>query len=200
MAQTILKLLGQVRNLPKHTQALLAGATGLIVLLWPRKTSPLSYITTSQRDQWYGPIRFIPLPTIDNPEGISVTNDFYARNIVRKAFPIIGVASIHKLAAPSLEAALREIERKGWASKIRSFEGGYYPRYVRGSSTNLSSHSYGTSIDINAWSNPQGSPPTDDQALLAPIFEKHGWYWGDRFTSKRDPMHFEFIIQPKGVT
>ena len=200
MAHTIQRILTVVRSLPKGSKALLASAAGLIVLLWPRKTSPLSYISMSQRDRWYGPIQYIPMPTENNPEGISITNDFYAQNIVRRAFPIIGVASIHRLAAPSLDAALTEIQRNGWADKIRSYEGGYYPRFVRGSNVNLSSHSYGTSIDINAGSNPQGLEPTDDQRLLAPIFEKHGWYWGDRFNSKRDPMHFEFVLQPKGVS
>jgi hypothetical protein len=175
-----------------------AGAAGLIVLIWPRKTSKLDYITPTIRDSWYGPIRYIPSPTIDNPEGITITNDFKARNIVTKEFPIIGVASIHRLAAPSLEKALREIKAKGWADKIRSFEGGYYPRYVRGSTTNLSSHSYGTSIDINAGTNPQGGRPTPNQTDIASIFERNGWYWGNRF-SFPDPMHFEFVGKPKGV-
>lgn len=175
---------------------LLGGAVGLLVLFWPRKTTPLDYISTSTRDRWYGPIQFVPQPVASNPEGIKITNDFEANNIVRQTFPLIGYAAIHKSAAPSLEAALLEIQRRGYGNKIRSFAGGYYPRFVRKSTVNLSSHSYGTSIDINADTNPQGSAPTADQSDLAPIFEKHGWYWGDKFKPTRDPMHFEYVRQP----
>lgn len=188
--------------------ALAAGAAAIAAALFSsRKASamtgglaaPLAYPTTRQRDDWFGPIRFEPAPTSSNPEGIRITNDFEARNIVRRSFPLIGYAAIHRLAAPSLEAALRDIERAGLGSKVKSFAGGYYPRFVRGSRSNLSSHSYGTSIDINAGENPQGSPPTPDQAMIAPYFERRGWYWADRFkNSPRDPMHFEYVIPPDG--
>lgn len=189
----------KLARLPRGTQALVSGLAALVVILWPRKTTKLDYISGTTRDLYYGPIRFVPAPTEDNAEGVRLTNDFESKNIIRKTFPLIGFAAIHRLAAPSLEAALREIERKGMGHLVRSYAGGFYPRFVRGSKTNLSSHSYGTSIDINAQENPQGHPPTPGQEQLAPIFEKHGWYWGDKFRPTRDPMHFEFILPPKGV-
>ena len=178
---------------------LLAGAAAAAAtFLFSRKANaPLAYPTTAQRDAWFGPIQFVPAPTNDNAEGIRITNGFEAANIVRKTFPLIGQAAIHRLAAPSLEAALTEIQRAGLGAKVKSFAGAYYPRFVRGSTANLSSHSYGTSIDINAGENPQGKPPTADQTLLAPYFEKHGWFWADRYkNSPRDPMHFEYVIPP----
>ena len=174
------------------------GIVGLVVLIMPRRTSALSYIDSSIRDNWYGPIRYIKAPTPDNAEGIIITNDF-SKNIVRHTFPILGAIYLHREAVPSLSKIMQEIERKGWASKVKKFDGSYVPRFVRGSHSTLSSHAYGTSIDINARDNPQGSEPTEDQKLLAPIFEKNGWYWGDRF-SKRDPMHFEFIMKPKTIS
>lgn len=176
-----------------------AGAAGL-TLLFTRKQPvdvPLKYISNAIRDQWYGPLRYISAPIPSNPESVIITNDF-AKNIISQTFPIIGYIQIHREAARSLQAALAEIERKGWTKKIKQFNGSWVPRYVRQSQTSLSSHSYGTSIDINADENPRDSPPTEDQALLAPIFEKHGWYWGDRFT-RRDPMHFEYVLPPKGI-
>lgn len=187
-------------NLPRGTAALIGAAAGLIAVLWPRKTAPakLDYLTTVQRDKYYGPIQYIPSPTTGNPEGVLITNDFHARNIITKDFPLIGKAQIHKIAAPSLEAALQEIQKKGLGSKIKTFAGGYYPRFVRGSQTNLSSHSYGTSIDINADTNPLWGQPTADQQALATIFAKHGWYWGANF-SRPDPMHFEYVIPPQGA-
>lgn len=186
-------------RLPKGTKALMAGLAGLTVLLWPRRTTKVDYIDTVKRDQWYGPIQFIPNPTQYNPEGIYITNDFEARNIIYDTFPLIGRAGIHRLAAPSLRKVLKEIESRGWGHKVKSFQGGFYPRFVRKSTMNLSSHSYGTSIDINADNNPQGGEPTQDQTELAPIFEKHGWYWGDKFRPTRDPMHFEYVVPPRGM-
>jgi hypothetical protein len=189
---------GRLSDMPRGAKWL-AAAAGALVFLWPRKTTKLDYINTATRDRWYGPIQFIPYPVAGNKEGIRITNDFEARNIVREDFPLIGRAGVHRLAAPSLHAALEEIARRGWGYKIRSFAGGFYPRFVRNSTTNLSSHSYGTSIDINADENPQGSPPTQDQLDIAPIFERHGWYFGDKFKPTRDPMHFEFVLPPAGV-
>lgn len=180
--------------------AIAAGAAGLAALLFTRKANaPLVYPTTRQRDAWFGPIQFEPAPTASNAEGIKILNDFEARNIVRRSFPLIGQAAIHRLAAPSLEAALLDIQRAGLGSKVKSFAGGYYPRFVRGSTENLSSHSYGTSVDINAGENPQGKPPTADQIAIAPYFEQRGWFWADRYLhSPRDPMHFEYVIPPAG--
>lgn len=194
-----MKLFGMQLKKPNRLQALVASGAGLLVLLWPRKTTKLDYIDTGTRDRWYGPIRYVPAPIPGNPEGIQITNDFASKNIIRKEFPLIGMASIHRLAAPSLEKALREIKAKGWADKIRSFEGGYYPRFVRNSRSNLSSHSYGTSIDINAGTNPQYGKPTLNQEDIAPIFERNGWYWGNRF-SNPDPMHFEYVVKPAEVS
>lgn len=192
-----MKLLGIQFRKPNLIQALIASAAGLVVLLWPRKTTKLDYIDNATRDRWYGPIQYVPAPTADNAEGIRITNDFEAKNIVRKHFPLIGVAAVHRLAAPALEKALTEIQRKGWAHKIKTFEGAYYPRFVR-NRTYLSSHAYGTSVDINARDNPQGGKPTPDQQDIAPIFEKHGFYWGNRF-SNPDPHHLEYVIRPPGI-
>lgn len=158
----------------------------------PEPLAPLTYITAAERDARFGPIRFQPAPTSSNPEAIVITNGFESR-LVSEIFPLIGRARVHPLAAPSLRAALAEIEARGLGSLIRSFNGSYNPRFVRKSQTTLSSHAYGTSIDVNAEDNPQGDPPTDAQRQIAPIFEKWGWYWGDRFRPTRDPMHFEFV-------
>ncbi len=158
----------------------------------PTLRSPLVYISAAERDRRFGPLTYRAAPTSSNPEAIVITNGFES-NLTTESFPLIGRVRIHRKAAPSLRAALGEIESRGLGSLVRSFEGSYNPRFVRKSQTTLSSHAYATSIDVNAGSNPQGSPPTAEQSALAPIFERHGWYWGDRFRPTRDPMHFEFI-------
>jgi hypothetical protein len=193
------KLVKQTLAYASRHKGVVGGIVGVMAFfLMPKRTptsvsAPLRYITTAVRDAWYGPITYVAAPTSDNPEAIKITNDFHER-IIRHTMPILGPIEIHELAAPSLYSILNEIAAMGWGSKIRQFNGSFVPRFVRGSTSDLSSHSYGTSIDINAAENPQGGEPTADQRDLATIFEKHGWYWGDRF-SKRDPMHFEFVLE-----
>ena len=66
-------------------------------------------------------------------------------------------------------------------------------RLVRGSATSISNHSWGTAIDLTL--NGVLDAYGDNQVQygltrIAPIFARHGWYWGAAF-SKEDGMHFE---------
>jgi peptidoglycan hydrolase-like protein with peptidoglycan-binding domain len=66
-------------------------------------------------------------------------------------------------------------------------------RYVRGSETAISTHSWGIAIDLKV--DGELDKPYDQKvqyglSLLAPIFNKHGWYWGAAFPNE-DAMHFE---------
>jgi hypothetical protein len=70
-------------------------------------------------------------------------------------------------------------------------------RLVRGSKTSISNHSWGTAIDlkINGVLDVRGNGRA--QAALnaiAPIFNKHGWFWGATFRIE-DAMHFEASAQ-----
>jgi hypothetical protein len=156
---------------------------------------PRSYITTAERDARFGPIEWYSAPSSTNPERIVITNDFVSQNLVRRVYPQLPGSpeiTIHRQAAEPLAEVLRDLKSKGMLGLIRSFDGTYNPRLVRGSKENLSAHAYGTALDVNAGENPMGYGPTEDQERLARVFEAHGWYWGDRF-SRRDPMHFEWI-------
>jgi D-alanyl-D-alanine carboxypeptidase len=67
-------------------------------------------------------------------------------------------------------------------------------RYQLGSTTAISNHSWGTAIDFGLRGH--GVDPRGDGkayfglALIAPIFNRHGWYWGAAFGTE-DAMHFE---------
>lgn len=66
-------------------------------------------------------------------------------------------------------------------------------RLVRGSDSAISNHSWGTAIDLTL--NGVLDVYGDDKVqygltLIAPIFNRHGWYWGAAF-GKEDGMHFE---------
>lgn len=66
-------------------------------------------------------------------------------------------------------------------------------RLVRGSNRAISNHSWGTAIDLKL--NGQLNNPGDGlvqagMAAIAPIFNRHGWFWGAGFP-REDGMHFE---------
>ncbi|RMB35589.1 D-alanyl-D-alanine carboxypeptidase-like protein [Sphingomonas sp. PP-F2F-G114-C0414] len=66
-------------------------------------------------------------------------------------------------------------------------------RNVRGSSRSISNHAWGTAIDmkIDGELVPRKARHVNlGLQLLAPIFNRHGWYWGATFSTP-DPHHFE---------
>ena len=70
-------------------------------------------------------------------------------------------------------------------------------RFVRGSNTSISNHSWGTAIDltINGVLDKRGNDKTQfGLTLIAPIFNRHKWYWGAGFPTE-DAMHFEVSLQ-----
>jgi len=72
-------------------------------------------------------------------------------------------------------------------------------RHRRTNPSSFSNHSWGTAIDLFYTSDavPQGSPKTNrGNLLLAPFFNKHGWFWGAGFSGDAvDGMHFELAEQ-----
>lgn len=66
-------------------------------------------------------------------------------------------------------------------------------RLVRGSSTAISNHSWGTAIDLtlDGKLDPRGDGRTQvGLREIHPIFNRHGFYWGAAFGTE-DAMHFE---------
>jgi hypothetical protein len=70
-------------------------------------------------------------------------------------------------------------------------------RFVRGSTSSISNHSWGTAIDltISGELDPRGDSKVQfGLTLIAPIFNRHKWYWGATFPTE-DGMHFEVSQQ-----
>jgi len=94
----------------------------------------------------------------------------------------------------SLKAVMADIQREQPAVyRVLGTAGMLCCRLVRGSTTAISNHSWGTAIDLTL----DGVLDAygDDKVqvgltLIAPIFNRHGWYWGAAFR-KEDGMHFE---------
>jgi hypothetical protein len=96
------------------------------------------------------------------------------------------------LAVRSLRDVMTEVTKTYPDMKLSS-AGMLCCRLVRGSKRSISNHSWGTAFDIKI------DGELDDYGdgkvqygltLIAPIFNKHGWYWGAHFR-KEDGMHFE---------
>lgn len=126
-------------------------------------------------------------------------------------------------AAPVLAAFFYAIEKGGASGDILSFDGGYCARLKRGVTPlpagsskdlwgkQLSNHSRGTAVDLNAAQNPMGHPPAAAgtlgslhriaeiaHAVRVDIETPHGHIWpagivwgGDWKGAAIDPMHFE---------
>jgi len=105
----------------------------------------------------------------------------------------------HRLAAPSLLAALNEIwdyyehdQKKIDAVGISKYAGAYNRRMVRGSSTKWSNHAYAAAIDLNAEENGLYAKGNIPQPVID-AFCRQGFMWGGWYKGRKDPMHFEAV-------
>ncbi|MHC4044994.1 M15 family metallopeptidase [Bradyrhizobium sp. 23AC] len=163
---------------------------------------------TAARRAVFGAFNFVSEPRPDNRENIRILGTWTRDNIVsvpipqlRKALGPHAPASMqfHKLAAAQLKALWEEWESASLLDRILSFDGAFVPRFIRGSTTQLSNHAFGSAFDVNADENPLGARPAlvgtrGAVRELVPIANKHGFYWGGHFGSRPDGMHFEIAF------
>lgn len=90
--------------------------------------------------------------------------------------------------APKLLAALNGLKENYLLHELKTFDGCFHIRNVRGDRKKLSAHSYGIAIDINASENQMGHPTAFSPEFLE-CFKKAGFIWGGTF-KRCDPMHF----------
>jgi len=122
-----------------------------------------------------------------------MTNSILRRHVVTQSVGLFRATGLRP-AVDSLVAAMAQIQREQPAIyAILGTAGMLCCRYVRGSKTVISNHSWGTAIDftLNGVLDRRG----DDQVqigltLIAPIMNQHGWCWGAAFRTE-DAMHFE---------
>ena len=114
------------------------------------------------------------------------------RNIVTRRVPVLGPVTCHRRMIPVLRRALATLRRRGLARLVDpgDYAGCYAPRRIPASGS-LSLHAFGLAVDLNASRNPQGSPPRQDPRLVR-VMERAGLWWGGRWPTVPDGMHFEF--------
>ena len=163
--------------------------------------------TAATRKRLFGEFAFRPAPTSRNPEAIEVLGDWAAQNITMVTLPELkgipvynrrssGRMRFHRKAAGQLEALWAAWGRAGLMDRVRTYEGSYIPRFVRGRPGRLSSHAYGSAFDINQRWNRLGHLPAPAGAEgsvreLVDIASAHGFFWGGHFKGRPDGMHFE---------
>ena len=118
----------------------------------------------------------------------------------KKLATLIKTESVGPFAVTGLSSAVESL--KSIASEIKRSQPDVYSklgtagmlccRYQRGS-RKISSHSWGTAIDLKLAGklDVRGNMKVHyGLSLISPIFNSHGWYWGAAFRTE-DAMHFE---------
>lgn len=179
----------------------------------PNRVVPLSpLVSNNERSYIFGNFRYEADPMVGNEEHIRILDGWADVNIIWVPIPQLkGIPGVerqtgkfsmppgmlfHKKAAQQLVAMWDDWEAAGLIPLVKSFEGSFAPRFVRGSSTNLSNHAFGNAFDINYDWNHLGATPaqewqTGSVRRLVPIASQHGFFWGGNYQTRKDGMHFE---------
>lgn len=125
-------------------------------------------------------------------------------SLVQVAIPVLSgmgfaTVTVHTKARDSFLRVFAAIAAAGLDGHIRTCAGTFVARHKAWNpARDLSPHTWGIAIDLNAEWNGYGSEPAPLGAIgsvraLVPLFEAEGFAWGGFFEtqSQRDGMHFE---------
>ncbi|HXH96582.1 MAG TPA: M15 family metallopeptidase, partial [Gaiellaceae bacterium] len=141
---------------------------------------------------------------IPGSDDIKIRGNWQAKNIAAVTIPQLqgvkgapknGRIWVHRLVTQQCTKLFEAWEHDGLLDLVKTWEGSFAPRFVRGSATTLSNHAWGTAFDVNfAWNRLGTLPALRSQPgsvrELVPRANELGFYWGGHF-SRRDGMHFE---------
>jgi hypothetical protein len=114
----------------------------------------------------------------------------------------------HRDLVKPLEASFRALIKSGALKELKTWDGCYNPRPIRGyerqwarfenlnpasGAKYLSTHAWGLAIDVNAFENCLGKKPRLSKAFVK-CFTDNGFTWGGTF-KRLDGMHFELSLQ-----
>ncbi len=166
---------------------------------------PLS--TNAARGEIFGKFQFEAAPLPTNKENIKILGNWEAENIIAVEIPQLkriknphagDKIRFHEKGEAQLKKLWKDWETAGFLDDILTFDGGFVPRFIRGSRTTLSNHAFGSAFDINAQLNPLGAEPPvlgkgGSVRHMVKIANDNGFYWGGHF-SRKDGMHFELAF------
>lgn len=99
---------------------------------------------------------------------------------------------LHKDFKVLLQQAFRQLEQRGLHKEIKSCDGCFNIRHVRGSYSVLSVHSWGAAVDLNARDNPLGTSGRWSPQFLE-VMNSCRIFCGQLWTGRKDPMHFAMV-------
>jgi D-alanyl-D-alanine carboxypeptidase/Putative peptidoglycan binding domain len=162
-------------------------------------------VSNAARAKVFGTIEFKRKPLPTNAENIVITNGWDKANIEKIIIPqLVGVPGaphdggifFHRLARQQLLDMWAGWDKAGLRDHFLSWDGSFVPRLVRGTTSTLSNHAFGTAFDINASFNVMGTMPAlvgskGSVRELVKIANDNGFWWGGHFAKRKDGMHFE---------
>lgn len=168
----------------------------------PPNFEPLA--SNAARQKIFGKFAYRSKPIPGNPENILITDNWQRDSIVSVIIPqLVGVSGaphdgkiwFNKQAVNQLTTLWDAWEKAGLRDHVLTWGGSFVPRFVRGSTTQLSNHSFGTAFDINMAFNGLSVEPArigqkGSVRELVAFANNNGFYWGGHF-QRRDGMHFE---------
>lgn len=181
---------------------------------WPPKPEGFSGLSFVDRAKVLGSFSFVPAPVTGNPEAIKITDGWDKRNIVSVDIPQLkgtkgcpsGKVSFHTKGAKQLQTLWAAWETAGLLPLVLTFDGGWNPRFVRGSTKYLSNHAWGSAFDVNYKWNGLGCIPAlvgkeGSVRKLVDLAVQNGFFWGGWFgefvggsvKGRFDGMHFELM-------
>lgn len=165
----------------------------------PPDFAPMQY---DERGKVFGNFNYI----VGSGGAIVIAAGWANKNITKVSFPEpIGKHSsdlFHTLIATQVSGLFAAWHEAGLWSQLLTWDGSWAPRFIRGSDTVLSNHSWGTAFDVNfAWNQLGHTPalkgkPGSVRELVG-IANEHGFFWGGHFgilsgnLKRIDGMHFE---------
>jgi hypothetical protein len=96
---------------------------------------------------------------------------------------------INKEFKDKLFKAFTNLEKLGLHTEIKTFDGCYNARSVRGNSV-LSLHAYAMAMDLNAATEKLGQVKTNFSGQFIAVMIAQGIFWGGNYINRKDPMHF----------
>lgn len=162
-------------------------------------------VSNAQREKVFGKIEFKRKPVPGNKENVVITNGWDKENIEKVIIPqLVGVSGaphdggvfFHRLARKQLLDMWAGWEKAGLRDRVLTYGGAYVPRLVRGTTSTLSNHAFGTAFDINVAFNFLGAMPAlvgrkGSVRELVKVANDNGFWWGGHFSKRKDGMHFE---------
>lgn len=164
-----------------------------------------SPINESSRNALFGGFSF----TKNNDGSVTILGNWQSANIIPVNIPQFkgvtnpysgkpfgGTVYFHRKAKEQLTGFFNELEKEKLHKLVLTWGGSFVPRLVRGSSTRLSNHSYGTAFDINMEWNKLGQEPSlvgerGSIRQIVSLANQYGFFWGGHYNTRKDGMHFE---------